>query len=337
MLFNEQTKELYKDYARKICLVTGNRGFIGTHLCSRLTELGATVYGFDIKIGRDIRNKDYLTDFIDGIPAKIDYVFHLAALTEVVDSYARPREYYETNFLGTLNVLEEVREREIPSLVVASTDKVYGGSTLSGYLTTDHLVESVDPYSHSKRAADILCQNYVRQFNIPVKILRSVNTYGPGQRNATTLITNTINLLLSGSQPVSYNNALIKMREWLYIDDAIQAYLLFGLLNTTKRNIGDYDYIYNVGSGEILSPLLVINRILDQMKSKLGIRIIDNIKRSTDHQFVESSAFRNLIKVIYPDWEPTKIDEGLQKTIAWHQEQKAHENEVTIYGNHSRL
>jgi len=330
MILNEQTRKIYNAYKGKICFVTGGEGFIGRALVHELRNIGAfVVISYDLKYGNDICNYCELEDHLALYP-KIDYVFHLAALTEVVDSYHRPYNYYETNVKGTLNILEAVRLNKIKSLVVASTDKVYGKQVKdTGFYEEDTLLPSPDPYSNSKRLADLLCQDYKRQYNLPIKILRSVNTYGPGQTNETTLITNSINRLLSGQEAVSFHNALLMKREWLYIDDAVQAYLLAGLMQTELKNYDNYGYIWNVGSAEIHTPLIVINKIMEKIGTKKNITIYTDNQRSTWDQCVNSRLFHNAMYRI-TEWTPTKLDEGLQRTIQWHQEKLQHGNNPGI-------
>ncbi len=188
-----------KDPMRK-ALVTGAAGFIGRHLSAALTERGVGVHKLDKTqtdatcLHCDVLNPDDLREHLRWF--RPDTVFHLAAQTEVGKSFEDPCQTYQTNVVGTLNVLEACRKCGVESVVVASSDKAYG---VSGYYTEDTPLQvGPDPYSNSKRLADELAQVYEQVHSLPVKILRPCNTYGPGQLNQTTLITGTVARVLRG-------------------------------------------------------------------------------------------------------------------------------------------
>lgn len=304
----------------KKVLVTGGAGFIGSALVKRLNGLGAITLAIDKKL------KDWhdvtLSGFVDlcsGWSPQV--VFHLAAETEVLKSYEQPWETYRTNVLGILNVLEACRINKVESVVIASSDKAYGeqrvdsqGQHSLNYREDQHLCNDADPYSSSKKAADELAQDYLRIFNIPVKIVRCANTYGPGQTNATTLITNTINRLLRGEEPIIHAGREFVKREWLFINDAVDAYLRLGASELTGP--------FNVGSGERYATIEVIQHIRDGLKLDLQIgRIFTTLLQEDYSQIGDQGLDSTKFRTAFPDWKTTQFVDGIKKTVVWMKEQ----------------
>ena len=109
-------------------------------------------------------------------------VIHLAALVGIPYSYVSPLAYLKTNLEGTYNVLESAKNLRLKNIVITSTSEVYGSAK---YLPMDetHSVNSQSPYAASKASADQLSLSYFKSFNLPIKIIRPFNTYGPRQSN----------------------------------------------------------------------------------------------------------------------------------------------------------
>lgn len=305
---------MFEQYKDKRCVITGGAGFIGSALRKRLLGLGAHAWCLDIRDGYviDIRDIRRMSEQFDSW--KPDYVFHLAALTEVEQSYKYPREYYSTNVDGTLNVLEMCRLYSVERLVVASSDKAYGerSEDTLPYREYDTLLPSLDPYGNSKRIMDELCSDYRRIYNLPVRTLRSANTYGPGQTNETTLITNTILRLMRGENAVAHSGSMMKEREWLYIDDAINAYLLAGI---TDRRYGD---IWNVGSGYYHTPIQVIKKIMHLMNVDRIVDIENSDIKRVGNQRLDSTLYSIVLDTLGQRYESVSLNNGLLKTVSWY-------------------
>ena len=179
-----------KYFKNKKVLITGHTGFKGSWLCLWMNFLGADVMGcsygkrtdpsnFDIlKLKKkikskkiDIRNFKSINKSIQNF--KPNFIFHLAAEAIVKRSYQFPKKTWETNTLGTVNILESLRNyKKKVTVVIITSDKVYKNKeTRKGYKENDEL-GNFDPYSASKSSADIATQSYIKSFLIIKKILK---------------------------------------------------------------------------------------------------------------------------------------------------------------------
>jgi len=223
-------------------LVTGHTGFKGSWLALWLAQRGHEVSGIaldpllgslyetagvaevmrdDVRL--DIRNSDALRDAVTSIAP--DVVIHLAAQPLVRESYARPRETFEVNALGTLSVLEAVAATpSVAAHLVITTDKVYRNvDQPEGYLESDPLGGD-DPYSASKAMADILTQSYVKSFpGAPTAIARGGNVIGGGDVSKDRLFVDLVAAFSAGT-PVDlrYPTAV---RPWQHVLDCLNGYL----------------------------------------------------------------------------------------------------------------
>jgi nucleoside-diphosphate-sugar epimerase len=213
-------------------LVTGADGFIGSYLTKALEGAGHEVRQYTIKDG-DIAAKNALDGF-DGM----EYVYHLAARTFVPDSWDNTHEYFQTNIMGTITVLEYCRKNHCPMTMMSTY--VYGEPQ---YLPVDeaHPITAVSPYHESKIACEELCRFYSRQFNMKITILRPFNVYGKGQSPAFLLPKIFYQVLDPALSEVTVMD-LSPKRDYVYIDDVVAA--IMAALKAPKQFS-----IYNVGSG----------------------------------------------------------------------------------------
>ena len=240
---------------RMRAVVTGADGFLGANLCRALIDAGHEVTAAALRrkghtsldaLGVSCR-VEYgdITDsaFVDRVilGTEAEWVFHLAAVSIVRIAQADPRRAYETNIMGTVNVLEACRKSaHVKSVLVASSDKAYGDHGGQPYRESMPLLP-IAPYEVSKAAADLIAQSYGSTYGLPVKVLRCANLYGPGDLNWSRLVPNSCRLALSGKSPVVHEGSGGMQREWLYVEDAVAAYLLLA----ERGQPGPY----NVGSG----------------------------------------------------------------------------------------
>ncbi|MFT3982372.1 MAG: CDP-glucose 4,6-dehydratase [Lachnospiraceae bacterium] len=189
-------------YSRKKVLVTGHTGFKGTWLCQILKEFGADVIGYALKPptepslfvltamdrdmsahNGDIRDRESLRRIFEKEQPEI--VIHMAAQPLVRESYANPADTYETNVMGTVNLLDCIRlTPTVKSVVNVTTDKVYRNNEWKrGYVETD-VLDGYDPYSNSKSCSELVTHSYVQAFlkaqGVAVSTCRAGNVIGGG-------------------------------------------------------------------------------------------------------------------------------------------------------------
>ncbi len=277
-------------------LVTGGAGFIGSNLADRLAMQGHTVRVFDVlarpgveanldwlqrrhgnriePIVSDIRDRAALAEAAHGVSA----VFHMAAQVAVTTSLEDPELDFEVNLRGTMNLLEVLRRRaDKPALVFASTNKVYGALTDvplarddDAYLPTEaglraHGIDEArpldfyTPYGCSKGAADQYVLDYARSFGLPACVMRMSCIYGPRQRGTEDQgwLAHFLFSVLAG-RPISIFGDGRQVRDVLYVDDAVNAYLAawasIGAVSGQAFNLGG-------GPGNAVTLLQVLAEI----------------------------------------------------------------------------
>lgn len=237
----------------RYALVTGASGFIGTWLCKRLRELGYEVIGLSQRDG-DISRNGYFDRYVK---YNISHVFHLASKTFVPDSWGDPGDFYRTNVIGTLSVLEFCRRRNIPLTFVSAY--IYGAQK-SQPISESAVVLPENPYAHSKYLAEQLCEFYADAFSVVCTIIRPFNIYGYGQ-NEKFLIPTILNQVLYS--PEIRVKDLWPRRDYLYIQDLIDILVL-----TLKKKDGFS--VYNAGSGSSLSVydvIVIIQKLCNKNKN----------------------------------------------------------------------
>lgn len=239
-------------------LVTGLLGFIGGRLAERLVRENHEVYGVVRRVAN--RNLEVIKGILKDITlvsgdvgdyvstrnaiktADPDIIIHLAALSPVRDSFERPFEYQQTNFLGTMNIAHAMLELPDPQtrrLISASTAEVYG---LQGKepLKENLTLKPSSPYAVSKAAADLYLQMMFQTCNLNGTILRPTNTYGR-VFDVSFIVEYLITCMLRGEKV--YVGAPDSVRDYMYIDDHVNAYL------TVIKNARANGQVYNAGTG----------------------------------------------------------------------------------------
>lgn len=244
----------------KKILVTGSAGFVGKALCERLSET-YDVLRFDKSRG-DITNPD---TFI-GVN-EIDYVFHLAARTFVPDSWIESLDFYNTNVMGTGNILEFCRKNNIPLTYVSAY--IYG-DTNGTPIKEDSAVNPNNPYALSKCLAEQLCSFYAKYFSMDITVVRPFNVFGEGQPRHF-LISKIIDSVTKLEDIELFD--LSPRRDFIYISDVIEA--LIKTMGLKKLGFN----IFNIGSGKSLSVKDVVDIIQDSFGTNLTVLSKEIIRR----------------------------------------------------------
>jgi UDP-glucose 4-epimerase len=181
---------------------------------------------------------------VNRLVGKVEYVFHLAALTSVIQSMEEPETYIKTNIDGTFNLLEACRAADTKRLVFSSSASVYGDAQ---YLPVDenHPLNPKSPYAVTKLAAEKFLQAYFHAYGVPAVALRYFNIYGP--RQDTSAYANVISVYLrkfQAHQPVTVYGDGEQTRDLIYVQDAVAANLLAAV---SPRAPGE---VFNIATGE---------------------------------------------------------------------------------------
>ena len=313
----------------KKILITGATGFVGSHLTELCVKKGYNVVAFDrynpnYNLGwlekskfrddinfvfGDIRDQDSVLKTMRN--CKI--VFHLAALVGIPYSYTSPLAYLKTNIEGTYNILESSKHLNIEQTIITSTSETYGSAK---YVPIDekHPLLAQSPYSASKISADQLSLSYWKSFQLPVKILRPFNIYGPRQ-SSRAIIPSIIIQALSSKKEIKLGN-IKPSRDFTYVTDTCNAFLE---ILKIKNLFGD---TINVGSNNEYTIKDIAKKILLKLNSKAKITKEEKRVRTSKSEVVRLICDNTKI-LKYTNWHPKiKIEEGLDKTISWFKDYK---------------
>jgi UDP-glucose 4-epimerase len=238
-------------------LITGISGFIGSHLAVRLVKEGYEVYGITRRVAN--RSLEMLADILRDVvlvsgdisdyvsmrnatkAVNPDVIFHLAALSPVRDSFERPFEYQQANYIGTMNVAHALLELQDPKtrqLIAASTAEVYG-TQANEPLREELPLHPSSPYAVSKAAGDLYLRMMFQSFDLNGTVLRPANSYGR-KFDTSFLIEYLVTQMLKGEK--IYIGAPNSIRDYMYVDDHVNAYVL------AMKNAKAKGQIYNVGT-----------------------------------------------------------------------------------------
>ena len=316
----------------KKVVVTGGNGFIGSNLISFLLNKNFYVINIDIcrysknsYILKNIRKKNYKFIKLDINSSKIfniflkykpDVIFNLAAETHVDRSIDNPKDFIDSNILGTFNILEKIRNykkkiKKNIKLVHVSTDEVYGDLKKNFRSTEESPYLPSSPYSASKASADHLIKSYVRTYGLEAVISHCCNNYGPGQF-PDKLIPKLIYNILSNKPLPIYGKGL-NTREWIHVKDHCE-----GLLTIYKK--GKNGESYNIGTGNNISNLNLTKILLNVAKNKIKLKKNVKIKFVKDRPGHDLRYALNSNKIYKKlNWRPTKkFDTGLRETFEWY-------------------
>jgi dTDP-glucose 4,6-dehydratase len=316
----------------KKIIVTGGSGFIGTNLVNFLIKKKYFVINLDkltysankqnislrtkknyklIKV--DIKNKKKLIGIIKNY--KPIAIFNLAAETHVDRSIDGPKNFIQTNIIGTFSLLESLRylnKRKIsPRLIHISTDEVYGDIKV-GRVGENFKYEPSSPYSASKASADHLVKSYIRTYNLNAVISNCCNNYGPYQIPEKLIPKMIINIFHNKNLPIYAKGQ--NSREWIHVDDHCEALFRLYLKGKTGES-------YNVGTNKNLKNIDLVKKILKICKSmniKIGNKTkIKFVKDRPGHDLRYALNNKKIQKEL--KWKSKiNFEKGLYETIQWY-------------------
>ena len=310
-------------------LVTGAAGFLGSHLTEKLIESGYSVralmhydsnnnWGWlenskyrkeiDFVVG-DIRD----FDSVHSAMKNVDEVFHLAALIGIPYSYLSPLAYIKTNIEGTYNVMQSAKLLDTKNIIITSTSETYGSAQ---YIPIDEKHPNVgqSPYSATKIGADNLAVSFYRSFELPIKIVRPFNIYGPRQ-SARAIIPSIGIQILNDMKEIKLGN-LDVTRDLTFVKDVVSGFIEISKepkLNGECTNIG-------------MNHEISIKDLVEKISKIINKKVI--IKTDTKRIRPEKSEVNRLIcdnsKIKkYTNWQPKyNLDQGLKETIDWLEKNK---------------
>lgn len=308
----------------KKVLITGAGGFIGSHLVELCIKEGYQVKAFvhynsmnqwgwleelscknDIEVvAGDVRDCDSVFNAMKGC----DTVFHLAALIGIPYSYISPLAYIKTNIEGTYNVLQAARELNFENVLITSTSETYGTAQ---YIPIDekHPMVGQSPYSATKISADHLALSFYRAFNLPVKVIRPFNVYGPRQ-SARAIIPTIISQILNGKKEIKLGN-LSPSRDFTYAKDTVHGFLAIA---KSRKLFGE---ITNIGTNGEISIGGLAKLIVSLMDKKIKI-VEDGQRVRPKNSEVKRLCCDNTKIKKFSDWKPLySFEQGLNETISW--------------------
>ena len=303
-----KTKE---NWQNRNVLLTGATGFVGPYLVRELLDRKAHVKVLTMDKAKNLTGledkiilvRGNITDpgSLQNITTDIDIIFHLAAVSNVNYAIAHPRETFEINVTGTLNMLEEARKNDIGRFVYISSSHVYG---IPHYIPIDekHPVSPREPYAASKASAEMLVSTYALNYGLKTSIIRPFNMFGIGQSED--FIIPSIIKQAFEKDTIELGN-LTPTRDLLYITDAIN-----GMLTIAEHGDG----IYNLGSGRETSIKEVVETVINIIDPAKKYVSVESRRRSNAVDIPRMCADVSKLKML--GWSPEiSLRDGLLKMI----------------------
>jgi NAD dependent epimerase/dehydratase len=312
-------------FAGRSVLVTGAGGFIGGHLVERLVEDGARVRAL---VRYNSRNERGTLDWIDPeitgdvdvvlgdlrdiesverVTAGVEVVFNLAAQIAIPYSFVNPRDFFETNVLGTLNVAQASLRAGVPKIVHTSTSEVYGTARVVP-ITETHPLEPQSPYAASKVASDKLMDAWHRSYELPVCVLRPFNTFGPRQSARAVIPTIITQALAGGTLRLG---SLYPRRDLTYVTDTVAGFLSAADADATVGRT------FQLGTGHDVSIGEIVDRVGEILGRELTVELDPERVRPVESE-VERLISDPALAHELTGWRPeVDLREGLELTIDW--------------------
>lgn len=298
-------------------LITGAAGFLGSHLTEKLLLENHSVIGIDdlstgsmanLEKFKENKNFQFIEhDVRNPIDLRVDTIFNFACPASPIHYQADPVKTIETNFLGIINMLHLARKQG-STLIQASTSEVYGDPEITPQ--TESYWGNVNPigirscYDEGKRAAETLCMDYKRQFNVDTRIIRIFNTYGPNMAVGDgRVVSNFIVQALQDENITIYGNGN-QSRSFCYVDDLIDG--IIRIFKAPKR----IDTPINLGNPNEFKMTELANIVLEEIESNSQIIYLPLPEDDPTQRCPDISKAKEILS-----WEPKiQLREGVRST-----------------------
>jgi CDP-glucose 4,6-dehydratase len=334
-MFYSSGKNFWKD---KKVFITGHTGFKGSWLCLLLSQLGAKVTGYSlpldpkkiifnqIRIKKGIVMKSYYADIRDKKKllfaisnSKPDIIFHLAAQPIVLDSYKDPMKTFETNFNGTLNLLEIIKKFKIKSSIIVTTDKVYKNDNKNIAFKEASPLGGDDPYSASKSAVEILVDSYNKSFfqnKLFVATVRAGNVVGGGDRSNNRIIPDFFKSFYKKKKLIVRSPSSV--RPWQFVLEPLIGYLMVAEANY-KKKLSKISQCWNFSpsANKVYNVRFIIKTFIKEFK--VNVKYL-NIKNKMEKKFLNLSSFK---AKKYINWKSYyNVHKTIKEIIVWEKNYK---------------
>ena len=323
-------KDFYKN---KKVLITGSSGFVGSWLTFALNEIGAKLYGISLepntspslfkllKLENKINQKYINICDVKNLEKAIkeispNIVFHLAAQPLVRESYPRIIETFNTNVMGTLNVLESCKKLDTKiNVICITTDKCYENEEHGERFMESDPLGGKDPYSASKACTEIVTKSHALSFKkLKLCTARAGNIIGGGDWAKDRIITDIVESINNKDDIVIRNPKAI--RPWQHVIDVVNGYLKLGIYNEDKEVVFDS---FNFGPREEneINVKTLTEKFLSNYKSNSSKIVLDSNENLPESQILrlDSSKSKKIL-----DWEPVmNIDDTVEETALWYE------------------
>ncbi len=310
------------DFQGKKILITGGAGFVGSNVTERVAKCnGKAIVLDDLFTGTlDNITKGTEFEFVEGsvtdnnlvkkLAKEVDLIAHMAA-RNIIISTKNPRNDYEVNIGGTLNILLAAKEHNIERVVYTSSASVYGNPRILP-ITEDERTITFSPYSVSKLAGENYCRAFYETYGTPVTAVRYSNIYGPKQdpKNPYCGVVSKFMEMLDNDERPHLHGDGQQTRDFTYVEDAVDGTLL-ALISPKAEG-----QVFNIGTG-VETKIVELYQMIAELMGKnakpkyIDRRDIDNIRRRA----VSIELIRTCLR-----WLPQiSIQQGLKRTLEWYQ------------------
>jgi len=301
-------------------LITGAAGFLGSHLTKKLLAENHSVIGIDdlstgsmanLEIFKENKNFQFIEhDVRSPIEIRVEAIFNFACPASPIHYQADPVKTIETNFLGIINMLHLARKHG-STLIQASTSEIYGDPEITPQ--TENYWGNVNPigirscYDEGKRAAETLCMDYKRQFNVDTRIIRIFNTYGPNMAVGDgRVVSNFIVQALQNENITIYGDGS-QSRSFCYVDDLIDG--IFSIYRASKK----IETPINLGNPNEFKMTELANIVLEEIQSNSQIIYMPLPQDDPTQRCPDISKAKEILS-----WEPKiQLREGIRNTAEY--------------------